>query len=575
MMIPLMSLLIVMLESSADPEAVRQELNKVQFGGGYLSAEFKKDREDDYNINPEDIDPTTLYVGNLAQEVTKDDMLRMYPTSKRIDIGYAKKMKFTRYAFVAFKNAVDAIEAYKKTHDTQMYNKSLIVRFRRMNGTIGMLGEPKVQSKTDKDRSQSKSSETNGQMPSEENENETVDNNPWNIDVSTWEESYDDMYDDDCMLDVKPSLEDLEKDVKVPRDIDQFLLRDNLEDFFSPNILDEAKREITSEDATRRDTFSDSHNKTSIRLQEDHNDIHPSPNTSEVDNSELDNPVKVKDEIKSEVDQTRDDKSLRSTYRQLMLTRRKKNLAIKVEEDNNAIKTEAGRSETSNLEKERVDDLFGVNASKSDRETNQEHLKDSISIADDDRGPQENIEEIEKKVKEETPHSLTNRCISTYGELKEFGMKMQITRKVMVKEEIESVGCDLQDDQLHAVDVQEADTDLSLDTGITGQAQGGQNVQSSELSRNEDNLTNTMTSSQTNNAHGSTLEFDSCTEVNARQNQAAEQENGEFNFDVDLNSLLTDVKKEPRVEDYENYDELDEEEDDDIENFLKRRKAQI
>lgn len=72
-------------------------------------------------------------------------MVKTYPKCKRIDIGYAKKMKYTRYAFVTFKSVQDSIEAFKKTHSTQMYSKSLIVRFRRLHGTVGMPGESKPQ----------------------------------------------------------------------------------------------------------------------------------------------------------------------------------------------------------------------------------------------------------------------------------------------------------------------------------------------------------------------------------------------------------------------------------------------
>lgn len=134
-----------MYQENADPEAVISNLNQQRFGEGYLSAEYKKDREDENNITSDDVDPLTLYVGNLAQEITKEDMVTMYPNSKRIDIGFAKKMKFTRYAFVGFRSVNEAIEAFKKTHNQQMYNKSLIVRFRRLHGTVGMPGEPKAQ----------------------------------------------------------------------------------------------------------------------------------------------------------------------------------------------------------------------------------------------------------------------------------------------------------------------------------------------------------------------------------------------------------------------------------------------
>lgn len=135
----------VTLQEGTDADAVIDALNKTKFGEGYLQTEYKKDKEDELNVGPEDIDPLTLYVGNLAQEVTKEDMCKMFPSHKRIDIGYAKKMKYTRYAFVSFRNVSDSIEAFKKTHCSQMYSKSLIVRFRRLHGTVGMPGEPKIQ----------------------------------------------------------------------------------------------------------------------------------------------------------------------------------------------------------------------------------------------------------------------------------------------------------------------------------------------------------------------------------------------------------------------------------------------
>lgn len=117
-----------LFQDGTNAEEVIEKLNKTRFGQGYLSVEYKKDREDDINFGPEDIDPLTLYVGNLAQDVMKEDMVKIYPKHKRVDIGYAKKMKFTRYAFVSFKNVNDSIEAFKRTHATQLYSKSLIVR---------------------------------------------------------------------------------------------------------------------------------------------------------------------------------------------------------------------------------------------------------------------------------------------------------------------------------------------------------------------------------------------------------------------------------------------------------------
>ncbi|XP_060525874.1 uncharacterized protein LOC132701737 [Cylas formicarius] len=135
----------VSLSEGANADDVIKELNQTPFGSGYLIAEHKKDREDEINIGPEDIDPLTLYVGNLAQEITIEDMYKAYPKRKRVDIGYAKKMKFTRYAFVLFHNVEDAIEAFQNTFASEMHSKSIIVRFRRLHGTVGLPGEPKPQ----------------------------------------------------------------------------------------------------------------------------------------------------------------------------------------------------------------------------------------------------------------------------------------------------------------------------------------------------------------------------------------------------------------------------------------------
>ncbi|KAF5288730.1 hypothetical protein FQA39_LY15302 [Lamprigera yunnana] len=135
----------VTLQESADPDEVIGFLNSQKFGDGFLTVEYKKDRDEDQVVLADDIDPLTLYVGNLAQEVTKEDIVNLYPNNKRIDIGFAKKMKFTRYAFIAFRTASESLAAFKKTHSKQMYSKSLIVRFRRLHGTIGMPGEAKPQ----------------------------------------------------------------------------------------------------------------------------------------------------------------------------------------------------------------------------------------------------------------------------------------------------------------------------------------------------------------------------------------------------------------------------------------------
>lgn len=72
-----------------------------------------------------------------------------FEKSLRMDIGYAQKMKFTRWAFVKFANVDDAIEAYKMTVNSMMDDRSLIVRFRRSknknsNGNLNEKCTPKM-----------------------------------------------------------------------------------------------------------------------------------------------------------------------------------------------------------------------------------------------------------------------------------------------------------------------------------------------------------------------------------------------------------------------------------------------
>ncbi|KFB48429.1 AGAP004982-PA-like protein [Anopheles sinensis] len=55
-------------------------------------------------VQPEDIDPYTLFIGNLPNVVTVQTVKQMFPAAKRIDIGHAQRIKHTRYAFIRFTN---------------------------------------------------------------------------------------------------------------------------------------------------------------------------------------------------------------------------------------------------------------------------------------------------------------------------------------------------------------------------------------------------------------------------------------------------------------------------------------
>lgn len=122
-------------------EAIK-ELEKIPFGIGHLKVERKSLRDED-NPMPEEIDPYTLYIGNLPESVNVNEVKSKFPTAARVDVGYAQKMRNTRYAFIRYNSVDESIAAYKQAHDLMWDTRSIIVRFRRQRGNTCLPGEPK------------------------------------------------------------------------------------------------------------------------------------------------------------------------------------------------------------------------------------------------------------------------------------------------------------------------------------------------------------------------------------------------------------------------------------------------
>ncbi|XP_065074158.1 uncharacterized protein Pof isoform X2 [Ochlerotatus camptorhynchus] len=130
---------LVHLQPDADVDRVIQQLSKISFGAGNLSVERKtKNVEPKPTLKPEEIDPQTLFIGNLPNAVTVYTVKQMFPTARRIDIGHAQRMKHTRYAFIRFHNVNDSIAAFKANFNKVIDGKNIIVRFRRHNAPIAM-----------------------------------------------------------------------------------------------------------------------------------------------------------------------------------------------------------------------------------------------------------------------------------------------------------------------------------------------------------------------------------------------------------------------------------------------------
>lgn len=89
-------------------------------------------------VTPEQLDPYTLYVGNLPTKLNVTIFKEKFPTAKRIDIGYAQRTKFTRYAFLHYDNVDESMEAFKSTYNLTIDARSLVVRFRRNKGSVGL-----------------------------------------------------------------------------------------------------------------------------------------------------------------------------------------------------------------------------------------------------------------------------------------------------------------------------------------------------------------------------------------------------------------------------------------------------
>ncbi|XP_015123840.1 uncharacterized protein LOC107045937 [Diachasma alloeum] len=140
----------IQMAENVDIDKAIEELEKIPFGVGHLKVERKSLRDEDYP-QPEEIDPYTLYVGNLPESVNVNEVKNKFPTATRVDVGYAQKMRNTRYAFIRYANVEDSIAAYKQAHDLMWDTRSIIVRFRRQRGNTCLPGETKNNPKKVKD----------------------------------------------------------------------------------------------------------------------------------------------------------------------------------------------------------------------------------------------------------------------------------------------------------------------------------------------------------------------------------------------------------------------------------------
>lgn len=85
----------VQMAENVDIDKAIEDMEKIEFGKGFLKVERKFFRNED-NPVPEEIDPYTLYIGNLPESVNVNEVKSKFPTAIRVDVGFAQKMRNTR-----------------------------------------------------------------------------------------------------------------------------------------------------------------------------------------------------------------------------------------------------------------------------------------------------------------------------------------------------------------------------------------------------------------------------------------------------------------------------------------------
>lgn len=123
-----------------DHEVLQQEISRIPFGTGRLKLEKCDVSRNEHK--PEDIDPLTLFLGNIHPSMSVQSVQKKVSKAYRVDVGFAKKHKYGKYAFAKFRMADDAREAFVRLSRMKLDGQEmdLVVRFRRVRAHISMNG---------------------------------------------------------------------------------------------------------------------------------------------------------------------------------------------------------------------------------------------------------------------------------------------------------------------------------------------------------------------------------------------------------------------------------------------------
>lgn len=119
---------IVKLSEDTNIEKAIKEINKIRFGAGRLQAKKNLSEEQRLNIAPEEIDPFTLYFGNLPH--SKISELKIILKNAQMQFGQNKR-KPKSYAFATFNNFEDAVLGFNKCTKKFPPSNFITIRFKR------------------------------------------------------------------------------------------------------------------------------------------------------------------------------------------------------------------------------------------------------------------------------------------------------------------------------------------------------------------------------------------------------------------------------------------------------------
>lgn len=112
-----------------------KEIGKVRFGNGRLKVRRKLSKEQKLReCNPEDVDPFTIYFGNLP--FSKIPKLKNIFSMSDVELTFgSNKRKPKSFAFAKFKTFEDAVRGFRKCTERFPPDKFVIIRFKRNKKT--------------------------------------------------------------------------------------------------------------------------------------------------------------------------------------------------------------------------------------------------------------------------------------------------------------------------------------------------------------------------------------------------------------------------------------------------------